>query len=189
MRRIGRIRLAAMALAVVLMGLLPALAQLDFDFMPKGGKTLFLEVFGAAPDQATLAEMSAAGRGEAEWSEALAARKTDLGEKELRTLAAYLAVNTPLAPETVDAAAKQGGIAPTLPPDGRELAWYRCQSCHSLFAGYLTQDRDLQGWRNMFLSPFHRNLPMSEQEREEFSHYSIINMPMKIEDVPEDLRF
>jgi hypothetical protein len=174
---------------LVLTGLSPALAQLDFDFMPKGGKTLFLEVFGAAPDQATLAEMTAAGRGEADWSEALKARDTGLGDKELRTLAAYLAVNTPLVAEAVDAAEKEGDIATALPPDGRELAWYRCQSCHSLFAGYLTQDRDLVGWRNMFLSPFHRNLPMSEQDREEFSHYSVINMPMKFEDVPEDLRF
>jgi len=183
----GFLRLAATML--VLTGLSPALAQLSFDFMPKGGKTLFLEVFGAAPDAATLAEMTGVGRGEADWSEYLEARDTGLGKTELRTLAAYLAVNMPLAAEVVDAAAKEGDIAPALPPDGRELAWNRCQSCHSLFAGYLTQDRDLQGWRNMFLSPFHRELKMSDQEREEFSHYSIINMPMKFEDVPEDLRF
>jgi len=30
---------------------------------------------------------------------------------------------------------------------------------------------------------------MTDREREEFSHYSVINMPMKFEDVPEDLRF
>lgn len=183
----GFLRLAAMML--VLTGLMPVLAQVSFDFMPKGGKTLFLEVFGAAPDQATLAEMTAAGRSEAEWSEVLTARKTGLKDKPLRTLASYLAVNMPLAPEAVEAAVKAGDVAPALPADGRELAWNKCQSCHSLFAGYLTQDRDLEGWRNMFRSPFHRELPLTEQEREEFSQYSIINMPMKFEDVPEDLRF
>jgi hypothetical protein len=30
---------------------------------------------------------------------------------------------------------------------------------------------------------------MTPQEREEFSRYSAINMPMKFEDVPEELRF
>jgi hypothetical protein len=183
----GFLRLAAMML--VLTGLSPALAQLSFDFMPKGGKTLFLEVFGAVPDAATLAEMTAAGRSDADWGEVLTARDTGLGKKELRTLAAYLAVNMPLAPEAVEAAAKEGDIAPALPPDGRDLAWFKCQSCHSLFAGYLTQNRDLEGWRNMFQSPFHRELTMTPQEREEFSRYSVINMPMKFEDVPEELRF
>ena len=47
----------------------------------------------------------------------------------------------------------------------------------------------MQGWRNIFLSPFHRELKMTAQEREKFARYSAINMPMKFEDVPEDLRF
>ena len=41
----------------------------------------------------------------------------------------------------------------------------------------------------MFQSPFHRELKMTAQEREELARYSAINMPMKIEDVPPDLRF
>jgi hypothetical protein len=81
------------------------------------------------------------------------------------------------------------GSADQLPRDGRDLAWEQCQSCHSLFAGYLTQSRAAVGWRNMFLSPFHRQLKMTPQEREEFARYSEINMPMKVEDVPPDLRF
>ena len=189
MRLVDISRLVAIALAVALTCPFPAYAQEDFGFMPKGGKTLFLDAFGASPDPAVLAETAAVGRSEADWSELLAARKTGLSDKELRTLAAYLAVNMPLAREALDAATKAGDIATALPPDGRELAWHRCQSCHSLFAGYLTQDRDLQGWQNIFQSPFHRELKMSAEEREEFSHYSVINMPMKFEDVPEDLRF
>ena len=49
--------------------------------------------------------------------------------------------------------------------------------------------RDAQGWRNVFLSPFHRQMEMSEKQREEFARYSAINMPMKVEEVPPDLRF
>jgi hypothetical protein len=189
MRLVESSRLVAIAVAVALIGLWPASAQEDFSFMPKGGKTLLLEVFGASPDAATLAEMSAAGRSEADWNEIVTARKTGLSDKEVRTLAAYLALNMPLPPEALAAAAKAGDIATVLPPDGRELAWNGCQSCHSLFAGYLTQDRDLQGWQNLFQSPFHRELKMTPPERDEFSHYAVINMPMKFEDVPEDLRF
>jgi hypothetical protein len=189
MREGGARRLIPIILAVMLAGLSPALAQESFDFMPKGGKTLFVDVFGAAPDAATLDEMATAARGEADWNDLLAKRNTGLGDKELRTLAAYLAVNMPLPRDALDTATKAGDIAAALPADGRELAWSGCQPCHSLFASHLTQDRDLQGWRNMFQSPFHRELRMTPRERDEFSRYSAINMPMKIEDVPEDLRF
>ena len=41
----------------------------------------------------------------------------------------------------------------------------------------------------MFMSPFHRELKMTPAEREEFSRYSALNMPMKVEDVPAELRF
>ena len=182
-------RPVAIALAVALTSLVPAFAQQDFNFMPKGGKTLLLDVFGASPEPAALAEMTAAGRSEADWNAIVTAHKASLGAKEARTLAAYLALNMPLPQAALDAAAKAGGITAALPPDGRELAWNNCQSCHSLFAGYLTQDRDLEGWRNLFQAPFHRQLKMSAKEREEFSHYAVINMPMKVEDVPEALRF
>lgn len=189
MRLLGSIRLAAMVLGVALAGAPPALSQLSHDFMPKGGKSLFTDVFGAKPDQTTIDAITGASRSEAEWAESLKERKTGLEEKQLRTLAFYLAINMPLAKEPVEAAVKDGDITPALPPDGRELAWNQCQTCHSLFAGYLSQDRDLEGWRNTFRTPFHRELKLTEQEREEFAHYSAINMPMKFEDVPEDLRF
>jgi hypothetical protein len=179
----------AVALAVALAGALPALGQLTYDFMPKGGKSLFIDVFGARPDQATIAEITGASRSEADWTDHLKARKTDLKDKQLRTLVSYLAINMPLAKEPVEAAVNAGVITPALPPDGRELAWNQCQTCHSLFAGYLSQDRDLEGWRNTFRTPFHRELDMNARERETFARYSAVNMPMKFEDVPEDLRF
>jgi hypothetical protein len=78
---------------------------------------------------------------------------------------------------------------PALPADGQALAENTCQSCHSIFTSYLTQSRDVQGWRSIFLSPFHRELKLAEREREEFARYSAINMPMKVDDVPSDIRF
>ena len=177
------------AMSILLAGLVPALSQLDFKFMPKGGKTLLLELLGTPPDATELHKIGETRRTEAEWREALSVRTKDLGEPQQRTLAAYLAVNMPLPSAALQEIDKKGDVAAALPRDGRELAWNECQFCHSLFSSYLTQDRNLQGWLNMFQSPFHRELKMTAQERAEFAHYSTINMPMKIEDVPQDLRF
>ncbi len=157
----------------------------DNAFMPKGGRALLLELLGAAPDAAELRAIAQARRTEPEWRDFVAARKNALSERELATLAAYLEVNMPMP----DSALKSDKLASALPQDGRDLAWVGCQPCHSLFASHLTQRRNVQGWRNIFLSPFHRELKMSPQEREEFARYSALNMPMKIEDVPQDLRF
>ena len=173
----GRSTLAAFAAAAAFIA--HAAGGEDFDFMPKGGRALLVDVVGSSPAQ--LRAVTQDRRTETQWREFVDARKKPLSEKERATLAAYLAVNLPLAQPPQDAKA--------LPRDGRDLAWEECQSCHSLFAGYLTQARAAVGWRNMFLSPFHRQLKMTPQEREEFARYAEINMPLKVEDVPPDLRF
>lgn len=186
-RRLGSLIL--IALGILLIGPLLASAQEDYGFMPKGGKTLLLELIGTPADVAKLREIAGARHSEEEWRQAMAARKSTLSERELNELAAYLAVNLPLPEGALEQAVKRGDPASALPADGRELAWTQCQFCHSLFSGYLMQQRDVQGWRSIFLSPFHRGIKMSEQERETFAHYSAINMPLKINDVPPDLRY
>lgn len=178
----GRLFLTVLATAVF------AFAQAageDNAFMPKGGRALLLDLLGVPPDQAELRTIAQARRSETEWRDFVVARKNVLTERELATLSAYLEVNMPMS----DDAAKRDNLASALPPDGRDLAWNGCQPCHSLFASHLTQRRNVQGWRNVFLSPFHRELKMNPKEREEFARYSALNMPMKIEDVPQDLRF
>lgn len=174
--------LAAAAAAVL------AAAGEDEGFMPKGGRTLLLESLGAKPDLAEFRRIASTQQGDEQWSAFVAARAQPATPREKATLAAYLAVNMPL-PAAALASLKAEGIGQVLPRDGRQLAWEQCQFCHSLFASHLTQSRDAQGWRNMFMSPFHRELKMTPREREEFSRYSAINMPMKVEDVPPDLRF
>jgi hypothetical protein len=148
--------------------------------MPKGGRTLLLEWLGGNATE--LRAIVRAKRSDAQWLEFVAAKQPQRSERERATLAAYLAVNMPLSE-----AATRG--APALPPDGRDLAWEQCQFCHSLFTSHLTQRRDVQGWRSIFLSPFHRQMKMTASEREEFARYSAINMPMDVADVPSELRF
>lgn len=174
-------------LAAILLGAAPALSQFDDSFMPKGGRTLLIDILGTPADGDALRAILMADRDAQAWLEAMASRTGELSEQERRTLAAYLAVNMPVAaPEAVIGAAV---LHDALPRDGRDLGWNECQYCHSLFTSHLMQDRGVQAWLNMFQSPFHRQMSMTQQEREEFAHYSAINMPMKIEDVPEDLRF
>jgi hypothetical protein len=176
-------------LCVGLLLALPAWAQLDPGFMPKGGKTLLLEVLGTPPDAEALRAIAGATRSEEEWLAALADRTGTLSERERRTLAAYLAINMPLEPAAIEQASGQGDWLAALPPDGRELAWNYCQFCHSFFSGYLTIERSADGWLNTFQTPFHREIELAPKQRETFARYSEINMPMRVEDVPPDLRF
>jgi hypothetical protein len=155
----------------------------DPAFMPKGGRALLLDLMPQPKAEAELRQITQQKRTEQEWRAYVDDRGKSLTEKERVTLAAYLAVNLPLAGEP-----KQPG-AESLPADGRDLAWNECQSCHSLFSGYLTQNRDAQAWRNVFLSPFHKQMKVSPQAREEFARYSAINMPLKVDDVPQELRY
>lgn len=160
----------------------------DERFMPKGGRTLLLESLGPAPNLDEFRRIASTRNTEDQWRAFVATRAVPADAREKETLTAYLAVNLPLAAKTLQSL-KPDGIAAALPRDGRELAWQQCQFCHSLFSSHLTQRRDAQGWRNMFLSPFHRELKMTAQEREEFSRYSALNMPMRVDDVPQELRF
>lgn len=184
----GHARLLLIAVGLLATGISPVTAQEDEGFMPKGGKTLFLQLMDT-PRAAELREIGNLTRTEAEWRSFLAERHKQLSEREVGELAGYLAVNLPLPEGAVPQAESQNDIASALPPDGRELAWTQCQFCHSLFSGYLMQQRDVQGWRSVFLSPFHRGLKMTAQQRETFARYSAINMPMKAADVPAALRY
>lgn len=155
-----------------------AAGQADpFGFLPDGGRGSFLRAF---PDPAAQAQALAQTRTAAEWQDALAG--TALTPREAATLAAYL---SRVAPLTVGSEV----TAAALPADGRDMALAQCQSCHSLFSAFLMQRRDRTGWLSVFASPFHRAIPLNGTEREIFADYAAINMPMRIEDVPPDLRF
>ncbi len=187
MRTLRPLGIKTLVTAVALL-LMPAsvFCQEDFGFMPKGSKTLLLEL---TSKPAELRDIGSARRSEAEWREFIAKHKASMTERDVNELAAYLAINTPVPEGALPDAQDAAALAAAFPADGRELAWNQCQSCHSLFSGYLMQSRDPQGWRSIFLSPFHRNIKMTAQERETFARYAAFSMPMKVEDVPADLRF
>ena len=165
-----------LALAVLALVAGAAVGQGDsFAFMPDGGRGVFARAF---PDPAKQREALAQTHSAEDWQAALAT--SGLTERETATLAAYLSRVAPLEAK---------GPVESLPQDGRDLAMAQCQSCHSLFSGYLMQRRDRNGWLVIFASPFHKDIPMSQTQREIFADYSALNMPMRMEDVPPERRF
>lgn len=171
--------------AVALAGV--ALAQAGMEFVPDGGRTLSLKVFGADPDR--LADVADKSLDREEWWEYLTQSDVDLNETEALTLAGYLSLNMPLEEPEALAGLDAEELADALPRDGKDLAIRHCQSCHGFYSGYLAHDRDMAGWMQTFHAPFHLEIPMSRTEIETFALYSEYNMPLAIDEVPPEWRF
>ncbi len=94
MRTLRPLGIKTLVTAVALL-LMPASAfcQEDFGFMPKGSKTLLLEL---TSKPAELREIGSARRSEAEWREFIVKHKTSMTERDVNELAAYLAINMPV---------------------------------------------------------------------------------------------
>lgn len=158
-----------------------------FDFMPSGGRGVLIQL--APPgDAAALAGLVTRRASEEEWAGWARAKDPALDERAVQTFASYAALNLPIAEESLGALAETGDPM-ALPPDGKDLAIAHCQYCHSLFTGYLMQDRDEVSWLGTFKAPFHAEIPMNETERATFASYSALNMPLNFQDVPPELRF
>ncbi len=149
-----------------------ALAQDDqFDFMPPGGRALLLDLLGQV-DAETLAETAARDaerRGLASLGDVAGSRA---GRQVTRDIRRLRGTELPRSAKTFCQRLAGSGDATLLPPDGKDLAIAQCQFCHSLFSGYLMQDRDETGWKGTFKSPFHSEIPMTEVERDTFANYS-----------------
>ena len=153
----------------------------SFEFMPDGGRGLFALVY---PDEASAWATLTTTATQEGWLAMLEHDAPTLTPQEARTLSGYLAANAPLDIMTHGAEAEI-----VLPPDGKDLALAHCQSCHSLFTGYLMQRRDETAWRAVFVSPFHRAIAITPAEITTFADYSVVNMPLRVEVVPPELRF
>lgn len=164
-----------------------ALAQTGMEFVPDGGRTLALKVFGDDPDR--LIRIAGKSSDQEKWREILADTGVDLTETETLTLAGYLSLNMPLEDPSALEGLNPESLSEALPRDGKDLAVRHCQSCHGLFSGYLSHDRDMAGWKSTFKAPFHLEIPMNETEIRTFALYSEYNMPLSYDEVPPEWRF
>lgn len=159
----------------------------QYGFMPDGGRTLLTGLVQGM-DPGTLRMVLAREADAADWAEWARVQAPDMDDVSAQTLAEYAALNLPLDDTSLGKASPQE-LTEALPQDGKDLAINQCQFCHSLFSGYLMHDRDRTGWKGTFKAPFHKEIPMSEVERDTFASYSALNMPLAFEDVPPELRF
>ncbi|WP_417669651.1 hypothetical protein [Roseibium sp.] len=180
-------RLPYLGLAALLLASGTNAQDTQYAFMPPGGRTLLLELTANSEGEG-LTGIAGRKMTRDEWRDWAASKDAGLSETALATLAGYAELNLPVGSENL-AKLVESGDGSLLPPDGKDLAIAQCQFCHSLFSGYLMHERDEVGWKSTFKSPFHLEIPMSEVERDTFARYSALNMPLRYEDVPPELRF
>ncbi len=182
-------------LVLLLAGSLPAATQGEdvFAFIPLGGKSLLIQVAQSSPSPTVLKALLTGKRTREEWLTDLQGRRgavptlKAMGDKELLTLADYLAFNMPLPPKAVPTEFAKTDWAHLLPADGRELALDYCQSCH-IITVVVTQDRTKEAWLGTMHKPSHIGVKLTEPQREALASYLVLNAGIPIDLVPEELR-
>jgi hypothetical protein len=164
-----------------------------FDFIPSGGRTLLAQVLDGKPPAADVQALLTSRHTREEWTADLKERGKRiaalraLDERELMTLADYLAANMPLPADRVPAATAGAGAKRALPRDGRDMALNFCQSCH-IITVTVTQDRTREHWLGTMNKPSHVQIKLTPEERDALARDLVHNAGIPIDQVPEDLR-
>ncbi len=189
MRISKRIILFVLTIHLALLGSTLALAGKSFDWMPKGGSELLLNVLKKSGTSDSLADLARAKKSPKEWLDYLARYKDAMGalsEKEKQTLVAYLAARFPIT-ESIPKDLKAIQQGRFLPADGKQLVLEQCQACHSI-AVPVQHKLDFTGWKGVVDTGTHANLDIKPQEKEEISRYSSINFPVPENKIPKELQ-
>lgn len=186
-------KLAALSLAGVAFGLALAAAEEDiFAFIPHGGRTLLAQVLNNRPVAGDVQAMLTAKHTRDEWAAWLKGHGAQLpavaklSDKEMLTLADYMAFNMPLAAKA-PSSPTQANWEKALPMDGRDMALDKCQGCH-IITVVVTQDRTKEAWLGTMNKPSHVQIKLSKDQREALANYLVLNAAIPIDKVPEDLR-
>lgn len=166
-----------------------AIAQEEYEFMPKGGSTLLLEVLDSSPTCDDIVSIVTAKRTQEEWEAYFTNQESalkDLTEEQVKTLVAYLAINMPIPKEEIPEETEEIDWVTFLPSDGWLITLETCMNCHGLDAA-LIEERELIGWETLFGGHDHVILPLTEQQWETLEYYLAINMPIPEEDIPEEM--
>lgn len=185
------LRTVLAAAAIALASLAPAADV--FDFIPAGGRTLLARVFAGKPSPDDVRAVVGAKHSRDEWVADLRARAKQfpavqkLSEKELLTLADYMASSLPLPAGKVPANPAQANWGKLLPMDGRDMALDYCQGCH-IITVVITQDRAKAQWLGSLNKPSHVQIKLDAQQRDALVNYLVLNAAIPIDQVPEELR-
>lgn len=183
---------ATLLAAVAVPALVWAAADV-FDFIPAGGRSLLAKVMANKPSANETDALLAGKHTSAEWLNELKRRRPTspglrgLSDKELLTLADYLAFNMPLPAGKAPANSTLANWEKALPPDGRDFTLDYCQGCH-IITVVVTQHRTKEAWLGSLGKPSHVQIKLSPQRREALASYLVINAAIPIDEVPEELR-
>ena len=186
-------RLATLSIAAAAFGLALAAAEEDvFAFIPNGGRTLLAQALNNRPVAGDVQSMLAAKHTREEWVAYLRGHTAQLpavsklSDKQLQTLADYMAFNMPLAAKA-PSSPTQANWEKALPLDGRDMALDKCQGCH-IITVVVTQSRTKEAWLGTMNKPSHVQIKLSKDQREALANYLVLNAAIPIDQVPEDLR-
>lgn len=185
--------LHALALTLALVMPLAAAAADVFDFVPSGGRTLLAQAIAGRGADAEVTGLLGAKRSRSEWlaylkghSGALAGLK-GMDDKQLQTLADYLAHNMPQPTIKAPARTTKADWEKVLPADGRDFTLRYCQGCH-IVTVVVTQSRTRDAWLGSMGKPSHVQIKLNPAQREALADYLVTNGGIPIDEVPEELR-
>lgn len=184
---------AAAAVVVLVVGLSRAQTEDVFSFIPPGGRELLTQILESDPPAEDVNALLTGRRSAEEWHAYLTSRAgtipvlKDFEERELATLANYLAFAMPLPADKMPADPARAEWKKILPMDGRDLALNYCQSCH-IITVVITQERPVEHWLGTMNKPSHIEIELTPAQRRELAEYLVINGGIPIDLVPEELR-
>lgn len=164
-----------------------------FEFIPLGGRSLLAAAVAGRGADAEVSGLLAGRRSRDEWQVYLhqhagvLAGLKGLDDKQLLTLADYLAHNMPQSALKLPARPSRDDWERLLPPDGRDFTLRYCQGCH-IVTVVVTQQRTREAWLGTMSKPSHVRIKLGQPQREALADYLVINAAIPIDDVPEELR-
>jgi mono/diheme cytochrome c family protein len=156
----------------------PARAQAGYEWLPNDGCAILMSL-----KRNDLADIMTAKKTQAEWETFFATAK--LEKIQVKTLAAYLALNAPVAKDKLPNSIKQVTCA-SLPREGRSVLLEQCQNCHSV-GPIVMMAKEPVTWLSLMDGPTHGELKLPEQYKQNIAHYLSAIAPVPEEVIPPEL--
>lgn len=186
MRIEWRIILVASASVLLFFGSAVA-KEFNYDFMPKGGSKLLVDVLNRSKG-VDLKFILNGKMTKGKWKEYLQGKGglAGLNQKQVDTLINYLTINMPAPKVKIPSDIKKLKFN-DLPNDGQEILLESCTLCHPL-GPVLSESRDAKGWESVYYTNPHPETKLSKQALDELCTYLGINMPIPDKDIPAELK-
>ncbi|RKX79807.1 MAG: hypothetical protein DRP87_01610 [Spirochaetes bacterium] len=171
---------------IIVLAVIGVLFAQGYDFMPKGGSDILLEVLDKCKNCDDIKNIVTTKRTQDEWKKYFSDKGalSGLSDKEVTTLVNYLAINMPIPQNKLP---RRYNVN-TLPPSGRLIAEERCTLCHPINVAMLER-RTYVAWYNLLVhSGDHNIIEHTEQEWDTLAHYLTANAPIPKESLPPELR-